>query len=74
MHLSNRWSEWVTVTKGKGRTFTFADVESSLSSNKGKAWGAKRSVDEMHSCKRFFKSCAVIPYGSFGGGLNVIGK
>ena len=74
MHLSGPQSEWVTPIKGKGHTFTLADVESSLSSNKGKAWGAKKSVDETHSCKRFFKSCAVIPYGSFGGGLNVIGK
>lgn len=55
-------------------TFTFADVESSLSSKAGNEYGAKRDVDVMQACSLSFRSCAVTPYGSFGGGLNVIGK
>lgn len=33
-----------------------------------------RCVYNQHYLNVFFKSSAVIPYGSFGGGLNVIGK
>ena len=52
----------------------FMDVESSLSRSAGNAYGAKSAVDEMQSRKRSLRSCAVIPYGSSGGGLKVIGK
>lgn len=82
MHIvrSGRLSAWLLegfYTKPGSRgppTFTFSDVESNLSNSEGNAYGAKSWVDEMQSCKRLFKSCAVMPYGSFGGGLNVIGK
>lgn len=50
------------------------DVESSLSNKAGNAYGAKSAVAEIHSRNLSFKSWAVIPYGSSGGGLNVIGK
>jgi hypothetical protein len=55
-------------------TFVFIDVESSLSRSAGKAYGAKSGVDDTHSLNRSFKSWAVMPYGSSGGGLNVMGK
>jgi hypothetical protein len=67
--------EWIHAIKVLSASFlTFGEVESSLSSNAGMACGAKSLFEEMQSCSLPFKSCAVIPYGSFGGGRNVIGK
>jgi hypothetical protein len=56
------------------RTLVFIDVESNLSRRAGNEYGAKSAVDAMQSRRRSFRSWAVMPYGSSGGGLKVIGK
>ncbi len=55
-------------------TLTLGEVESSFSSSCGKAKGAKWDDAEIQERSLAFKSCAVIRYGSSGGGRNVIGK
>lgn len=55
-------------------TLTLCDVESNFSINCGNTCAAKYLVDAIHSLNRNFRSCAVIPYGSSGGGRKVIGK
>jgi len=64
---------FINFEEGAGLTLTLWLVESNFSINGLNKCSAKRPEAAMQSRKRTFKSCAVIPYGSLGGGVNVIG-